>query len=214
MKFRRISLSILSILYVLGCASTKITSFIDPAYQLANFKNILIIVNTSNLEDRKNIENTMVKYFLSKGRSATESYKVFPPTRNFTDEEKIEILLKNKIDAFIAISIGEYGVSEYYIPQTSSVTKTTGNVNVYGGSATYNTKSKTSYEGGYTLRKPWAEIETKMYDVSNGQMTWIATSFNGGNAYANKSTVIESYCEATVNKLIEDRMVKWTNQKK
>ena len=183
------------------------TSFKDPDYQNAEFKRILVVANTNDLEDRQKLESKMVEAFSEIGVYALESYKLFPPTRELTDEEKVDLLLKNNIDAFISISVGESGVSEVYIPQTSSTTKTEGNVNVYGNTARYKEKSTTTYQGGYTLNKPWAKFETKLYDVSNGQMAWIASSFTGGNAYANRNTVINSYCGKTVDQLLEDNLI-------
>lgn len=184
------------------------TSFKDPDYQKAEFKRILIVANTNDLEDRKKLESKMVEELTDIGVFALESFKLFPPTRELSDEDKVDLLLKNKIDAFISISIGESGVDEQYIPQTSSTTNTKGNVSVYGNTATYKEKSTTTYQGGYTLEKPWGKFETKLYDVSNGQMAWIASSFTGGNAYANRNTVINSYCGKTVEQLLEDRLIK------
>ncbi|MHB8578974.1 MAG: hypothetical protein ACYDA4_03825 [Ignavibacteriaceae bacterium] len=191
----------------IGCASTKITSFKDPDYQNSNFKRILIVANTNDLENRKLLETTMVELFRKEGIFALESYKLFPPTREFTSEEKVSLMLNNKIDAYISISVGESGVSEVYIPQTSTTTNTEGNVNVYGNEANYRQKSTTTYEGGYTVKKPWAKITTNLYDVSNGQKAWIANSFTGGNAYANKKTIVNSYCKKIIGKLLEDGLI-------
>lgn len=195
------------LLFLFGCASTRMTSFKDPDYQNTEFKRMLVVANTNDLEDRQKLEFKMVEAFSEAGVYALESYKLFPPTRELTDEEKVDLLLKNDIDAFISISVGESGVSEVYVPQTSSTTKTKGEVNVYGNTARYKEKSTTTYQGGYTLNKPWAEFETKLYDVSNGQMAWIASSFTSGNAYANRNTVINSYCGKTVDQLLEDRLI-------
>lgn len=200
-------LSLVFFLILFGCASTRMTSFKDPDYQNTEFKRILVVANTNDLEDRQKLESKMVEAFSEVGVYALESYKLFPPTRELTDEEKVDLLLKNDIDAFISISVGESGVSEVYVPQTSSTTKTKGEVNVYGNTARYKEKSTTTYQGGYTLNKPWAEFETKLYDVSNGQMAWIASSFTGGNAYANRNTVINSYCGKTVDQLLEDKLI-------
>lgn len=201
------------ILFILvGCASTRMTSFKDPDYQKAEFKRILVVANTNDLEDRQKLESKLVEAFSDIGVFAMESFRLFPPTRELSDEEKVDLLLKNDIDAFISISVGESGVSEVYVPQTSSTTKTKGEVNVYGNTARYKEKSTTTYQGGYTLNKPWAEFETKLYDVSNGQMAWIASSFTGGNAYANRNTVINSYCGKTVDQLLEDNLIKKVSQ--
>lgn len=207
MKIFNYIFTTLSLIILVGCASTRMTSFKDPDYQKAEFKRILVVANTNDLEDRQKLESKMVEEFSSIGVYSLESFRLFPPTRELTDEDKVELLLKNDIDAFISISVGESGVSEVYVPQTSSTTKTKGNVNVYGNTATYKEKSTTTYQGGYTLNKPWAEFETQLYDVSNGQMAWIATSFTGGNAYANRNTVINSYCGKTVDQLLEDKLI-------
>jgi hypothetical protein len=183
------------------------TSFKDPDYEKAEFKRILIIANTSDLGNRQLLESKMVKSFSDVGIFALESIKLFLPTRELTDKEKVDLLLKNNIDAFISISVGESGVEEVYIPPTSSITKTSGSVNVIGNSAYYEEKSKTTTQGDYTLEKPWAKFETKLYDVSNGRMVWTASSFTGGNAYANIRTVINSYCNKTVEKFIEDGLI-------
>lgn len=207
MKLIKNSISLFIVFLLVGCASTRMTSFKDPDYQKAEFKRILIVANTNDLEDRQRLESKMVEVFSEVGVFALESFKLFPPTRELSDEDKVDLLLKNNIDAFISISVGESGVSEVYVPQTSSTTKTEGNVNVYGNTASYKQKSKTTYQGGYTLNKPWAEFEIKLYDVSNSQMAWIASSFTGGNAYANKNTVINSYCGKTVDQLLEDNLI-------
>lgn len=208
MKLMKYSISFFMILFLVSCASTRMTSFKDPDYQKVEFKRILIVANTNDLEDRQKLESKMVEAFSDIGVFAMESFRLFPPTRELNDEDKVELLLKNDIDAFISISVGESGVDEVYVPQTSSTTKTKGEVNVYGNTARYKEKSTTTYQGGYTLNKPWAEFETKLYDVSNGQMAWIASSFTGGNAYANRNTVINSYCGKTVDQLLEDNLIK------
>lgn len=200
-------LTFITILFLSGCASTKMTSFKDPDYQQATFSRILVLANTNDLQDRKKLESQLVEEFSYYKIFALESYKLFPPTRDLSDEDKVELLLKNNIDALISIDVGESGTNEVYVPQTSSETKTKGKVNVYGNTANYKEKSTTTYYGGYTLSKPWAEFETRLYDISNGQMAWIASSYTGGNAYANRNTVINSYCEKTVEQLREDKII-------
>jgi len=94
------------------------------------------------------------------------------------------------------------------MPVTSTSTKTEGNVNVYGNNAKYKEKSKTTYQGGQTYSKPWADYEANLYDVSNGKMAWIASAHTKGNAFANFNTVMNSFCGEVVGKLIEDRLIK------
>jgi len=202
MKTIRISISLLLVFFLLSCASTRITSFKDPDYQQADFKRILVIANTSDLEKRKKLESKMVEEFNEIGVFALESYNLFPPTRELSDQDKIKLLNQNEIDSFISISVGESGINKVTVPVTSSTTKTEGNVSVYGNTANYEEKSTTTYQGGRTYSKPWADYETSLYDVSNGRMAWIASSHTSGNAYANFNTVINSYISKVVAKLV------------
>ncbi len=202
---------VISLIFLNNCASTNLTSFKDPDYLTADFKRILILVNSNDLEKRLKLEIAMVQAFEGTGIYALEGFNLFPPTRNLTDEEKVTLLIENRIDAFISVLVGESGVEEVYIPPTSSSTKTKGNVSVLGNRATYEEKSKTTYQGGYTLNKPWAEFETRLYDVSNGRMVWISASFTGGNAFANFNTVINSFSQEVVNRLENEELILTNN---
>lgn len=207
MKLIKNAIFLFIIFFLSDCASTSITSFKDPDYKKADFKRILVVVNSSDLGNRLKLETKMAEEIRKVGIFAMESYQLFPPTREIGDEDKVKLLIDNNIDSFISISVGESGVDNVYIPPTSSITKTEGNVNVYGNQASYEEKSKTTYQGGYTLSKPWAEFNTKLYDVSNGRMVWIASSFTGGNAFADFNNVTNSYCQEIVKKLEIDRLI-------
>jgi hypothetical protein len=202
------NLAILLTLILVGCASTRMTSFKDPAYRYTTFQRVLIVVNTSNLERMLYFETQMVNEFSKAGFYGIEGYKLFPPTRNLSPTEKVELLKRENIDSYLSISVGETGVERIYIPPTGTTTSTTGSVTVAGNNATYSEKSVTEIQGGYTLSKPWAEFETKLIDVSNGNTAWLATSFTGGNAFADFNTVINSFCEETLNKLKHDNLIK------
>ena len=194
-----------------NCASTKLTSFKDPEYDSANFKRILVVVNTSDLEKKLQLESAMVKALKETGIYAIEGFNLFPPTREFTDEEMVARLIENKIDAYISVLVGESGIEEVYVPPTSSTTQTKGNISVLGNTATYEEKTRTTYQGGYTLDKPWAEFETKLYDVSNGRTVWISASYTGGNAFASFNTVINSFSQEVVNRLENEELILTNN---
>jgi len=190
-----------------GCASTDITAFKDPAFKTVTFRRILVVANTSDLGERQNIESRMVESFQKAGIFAMQSLELFPPTRSFSGEQKIELLKNAKLDAYISINIGESGVEQTYIPPTQSTTKTEGTVRVNDNSAQYKENSTTTTDGGRTLSKPWANFSTSLNDVSSGALVWIASSSTGGNAYATINTVRQSYCDKVVTQLRKDGLV-------
>ena len=149
-----------------GCASTSMTSFTDPSYRSTSFSRLLVIANLSDLQWRQRLERRLVQEFRENGIFAMEGMNLFPPTRDLTDQEKIDLLIQNQIDSYIVVGVGEIGTQQVYIPQTGSSTKTEGSVSVYGNIATYREKSKTTAYGGYTVSKPWAQFDAKLFDVT------------------------------------------------
>lgn len=200
------SLLFVSILLI-GCASTKITTFTDPAYRSGSaFGRILVVAEISDLKWRQKMESRFVGEFGVRGIFAIEGINLFPPTRELSDQEKIDLLLENQIDAFVLIDVGDAGVKQVYIPETGSSTQTKGTVSVYGNTATYRERKTTTTYGGYTLSKPWAQFQARLYNVSNGENAWVASAFTSGNAYASFNTILNSFCAKTVEQLITDGM--------
>ena len=210
-QIKKIFLASIVVLCV-GCASTQMTSFKDPDYEGSVFKRILVIVNTSDLEKQLYFETRMTKVFNGAGIFAKEGFKLFPPTRNMVATEKIELLKRDSIDAYISVYVGESGIEQIYIPPTGTSTKTEGSATVSGNQITYEEKSKTTVIGGYTISKPWAEFYAKLMDVSSGRTAWISSSFTGGSALSSFYTVINSFCDQILSQLVTDKLVKTVEQ--
>ena len=182
-----------------GCASTSITSYTDPDYRAVQFKNILVVANTNKLGDRLGMENRIVEVLVTNGIKSIPSYSILPPTREFSDTQKKEVMLDSKIDGCLMINFGEQGVQEISIPVMGSTSQT----QLIGNKLT----TSTQYIGGQTFTKPYAEFEIKLFDVVNGKMAWIGNSFTGGNAYSNFINVYQSFCNKIIERLSEDNLI-------
>jgi hypothetical protein len=205
MKYRLISYFLAGIFTLItGCASTSITSFTDPDYKSIQFKNILVAANTNKLGYRLSMENRIVEVFANNGIKSIPSYSIFPPTREFTDSLKKDLMISNKIDGCLMVYFGESGIEQVQIPIIGSKTK--GTVTYNSSGADY--ESKTTYIGGQVLDKPYAEFDLKLFDVINGKMAWIANSFTGGSAYSNFNTVYSSFCDKIVDRLSADNLIR------
>jgi hypothetical protein len=185
-----------------GCASTStsITSFTDPDYKSFQFNKILVISNTSKLSYRLGMENRIVEVLAANGIKSIPSYSILPPTREFSDTQKKELMQNKEIDGCLMINFGEQGVKEISIPITGSTSRTT----VLGNSI----NTSTQYIGGETFSLPYAEFEIKLFDISNGKMAWIANSFTGGNAYSNFNNVYWSFCIKIIERLSSDNLIR------
>jgi hypothetical protein len=186
-----------------GCASTRMTSFVDPAYRGQKFTRLLVVADVPNLETRMTLEHRMVESFRDAGLEAIPASELFPPTREFTGEQMVAILKEHKVEAYISVTPIDAGVQTVSIPVYKQVTKTT--ATFYGNTAS--SRSETYNVGGETFDKPWADFNARMLDAETGATIWMASSHTGGNAYATMRTVFGSFCDSVVDRLAEDRLI-------
>ena len=57
------------------------------------------------------------------------------------------------------------------------------------------------------MSKPWADFETRIYDIATGETVWVASSHTGGNAFADLGTVVDSFGRRVALKLTEDGVI-------
>ena len=116
------------------------------------------------------------------------SRQLFPPTRNYTEEDLAEALRQNEVDSILVISLtSDQSVTNYLgtVSNSFGTATTTANVNNFGNTATVN--ANTSYSGTTTStpmyeRKRMAFGDVALYDASNGAIAWrgqIKTSGSG-----------------------------------
>jgi hypothetical protein len=174
-----------------GCASTSMSSFRDPQYLNHKCERIAVIVGSSNLMVRAELEQKMVRSFREDGVFAIAGTQIFPPTRTIADSTIAPTLLEKGIDSYLLIAPGAYGVEDFALPSlTSGHVRTSGNVSVFQFVQTQN-----------SVEKPYASHRVMLVDSKNNQVMWIADSFTGGNGLADFSTVNQSFCREVTRRL-------------
>lgn len=116
----RFLLSILVLTGLLGCVSTRITSFRDPNYSGPRVSKILVFANYASMETRVEFEHEFAIALVENGVWADGAYVYFPPFRDYTDSEIVATSDRNSIDGWLIIkpggssyvSIHDYGNSE------------------------------------------------------------------------------------------------------
>ncbi len=199
-KYGHLAFCLFAAFLSFNCASTEITSYVDPDYKQTKFTKILVTADTDKLDFRFKIEKTLSSALIESGTAASASYEFFPPTRVITDSAYTAVLAANHFDGSLIISVGEKGVETTQNPIVAS--KTTGTVSANGVVDT-----KTTYLGGDIVNKPFAEFGLKLLDVKTGNVAWMANSFTGGNAYANFGTLYNNFCKKVVETLDADKMI-------
>ncbi|WP_460240940.1 hypothetical protein [Aurantivibrio infirmus] len=190
------------LIFLSSCASTRMTSFVDPAFRGTSYSSVLVSSNIAELEGKGFMESTICARFLAYGIDCSRSIDIFPPTRQFTDEQWLENFNNSGAQALIAVELTDAYSTQTYVPQT---TTTSGNVTSYGNTAYYNQSTNTS--GGYNINKPVEKYKITIIDGTNGKVAMIATSTTGGNAFAKSSNLAKSLAAELLQQLINERLI-------
>lgn len=153
--------------------STDVESFTDPDYKDYQPKKIMLVVENASQEMRSEIEERLAKSLQKKGVQVVPNRKVFPPTRDYTPEDKGKILQAENIDSALVISIGANSSSVRAIAtQTYGTTQTRGSVNSSGGFNAAGNTNSSSYNIYAASSK--AEFSAVLFDVVMNHTAWYA----------------------------------------
>lgn len=168
-----------AVLLIMACSSasafrsTDVESFTDPDYKDYQPKKIMLVVENASQEMRSAIEERLAKNLQKKGVEVIPNRKVFPPTRDYTPEDKAKVLAAESIDSALVITIGASSSSVMAIAtQTHGTTRINGSTNNYGGfNATARTKANS--QNIYTASSK-AEFSAVLFDVAQNRAAWYA----------------------------------------
>lgn len=202
-KQRAIFVLLIWMAFIVGCASTSITSFRDPSFATKTFYRILVVSPSADLESRTKAESAFVERLAKHSVEGIPSISVFMPTRTYTNEELLKLLSENSIDGVLLVTLTDASTKQVYIPASSS---TYGQATLSGNTVNYS--ANTQQYGGYNISQPRLRYEMRLYDVLTGNTAWVATSLTRGGAAVKFDTLIGSLADTAVEKLKEDGLLK------
>lgn len=189
-----------------ACASTKVTSELNPEMSGRTYTNVLVYADIADLEYRKEIEQEFCDRITSKTSSAClQSAQVFFPGQPYTADDISKRIAELHVDGVLMLKASS-GVSSSYVPPT---TYTTGTATVYGN--TISGQSTTQTFGGYNVNKPWANYQVSFWSVADNKVAWYGSGKSRGNAFAEWSDLIESAAKETVSSMLDDGLLKEHN---
>ncbi|MFP4527788.1 MAG: hypothetical protein ACLFQX_04495 [Candidatus Kapaibacterium sp.] len=213
MKTKRFFLAVLLPLIVVilaGCASTETTSFRDPEFIGKQYDKICVYADITDLKYRLLIENEMVKEFREAGVNAVRGYDLFPPTREWSDDDIHRALVDKSIEGYLLIAWTDRNVEQVYKPgDLVTETKKVKDKDKKGKEVTKE-KSVTYQTPGHTENKYYSAFETKLIDVKTSKVAWIATSQSeSGESFSGDfRPIIDSYSDDIVETLGKDGLIR------
>ena len=196
--------AILAAFTINGCATTSVSSFRAPNFDGATFDKIGVFANTSNLEWRSSLEDSMVHELRELGGNAVATNSIISPTETLGADEVLQRLSNENVDALLVVTVGDSGVSEVWVPQRST-SAYSGAGSMAGGTGTYAGSGSSVTTGGYTAAKPWAQMSTGLFDMATGQTVWVASSSTHGTEYSSFKTVRQSYSRKVAAELATEK---------
>ncbi len=195
--------------FISSCATTETTTFTDPAFRGKQFGKICILADISDLKYKQKLEKEMAKELSKKGVSVATGTQLFPPTREWSEEQMQEILVNEKIEGYLLVTWKDKQVQETYKPG-QSVTETKGEVKKKNGKDVYTERTVTTQQGGSVDKEFKSFFEAKLIDVRTKANAWIATSSSASGEWfgSDFDLIMESYAEDIAESLKKDGMIK------
>lgn len=185
-----------------GCASTKLTSFVDPDFKDKVYVRIMVFASYEELDTRQEVENIFVEAFRDSRTEAVSSLTIMLPTREYGDAEVHDVLVKNQVDAVLTIRQIRSWEETDYIPERRT-TYTRG----YLTGHTFHVTKDTHVTGGYYVSEPRSKHSIVLYDAATNRTAWIATTFTKGYSHDRSKRLFAAMAKKVMQALRERRVI-------
>ena len=200
----RFTLSLLLLLSLASCVSTRVSSLKDPTYAGHRFGRILVFGDFSKISAQKEFEDAIVSDLKDKGVYAMQSYQLLPPLRTYTDSERVSIFHQNQFDSYVIVSLTGTNTRDYHVP-----TYTTGSVAVSGnGSNAYGSGSSET-TGGYDVQQVSSyDLKAELFDFNGGKLVCRCEATTkltaGGQTWATEGNIVSSASSNLVDEMAKN----------
>jgi hypothetical protein len=191
MSLRIVPITVILSLFIFGCATTRETSFKDPAARANGYEKFVVVANLKDLAIREKMEKAFVTQLSEAGVDAIPSTVVYPPTRDFDKSEFKKALQRSGDDAVLIVGVTKAWQNYSVSPGYSQSFWTSSGVSSY-------------YVPGSTIAHPRVKFDIALYDISLGKKVWVCSAFTAGNGFAGLDTLCNSVAAKTIDQLKED----------
>ena len=183
--------------FLIGCASTNISSFRNPDIDFSNYKKIMVYGNSRDIDFRKTLEADLVNAFTEKNITTVSSIDLISPIKEYSSEEIQNIFIENNIDGYLSVAVVSATEESAYVPQRSYTNYRSQYVNGKLTSVPYTTTS-----GGYSVSYPKASFDIILTDIKTGQVAFNATANSEGDEFSDMKTISKSLAEKIAEEYI------------
>ncbi len=185
----------IAIALTVGCASTNITGYTDPAYSSKSYQSTVIFASNVGLEQASMLEGAICEKFQANGVKCSPFQLLFPPTRQYSAESVFEGLKQKGLQSIVILSAGGDNSSSQVFGYQN-----------YGSATAYGNTAQTQ-SSSYALRSysRQSDMRIVLIDASSGDTAWIGDAKTKGQGLINTtdSAFNSSVVGKVVNTLLE-----------
>ncbi|HSE45148.1 MAG TPA: hypothetical protein VLA89_07445 [Gemmatimonadales bacterium] len=169
---------------VIGCASTRMTSVIDPAGEGKQYQRLIVWAKVADRNTRGRMERQVVQRLEEAGAEGASSLDLLPPTREYSESEITTVLWARGMEGFLILSWNESAASHV------------------------STSAGTDAGGG---TRSWASLQCELFDVLYQRRVWSATARTKERDGATFESVAP-YCDRIVERMVADGLISRTGR--
>jgi hypothetical protein len=176
-----------------GCVTTQVKGYTDRDYNHYKVERVVVRAPNTDFAFAELLEQSMVRELINNGVRAASFLDMFPPTRQWTNDEVNLELRQQRINTIMYINLGSSESHSQTIGYINS-----GTASVYGNTATYS-----GHSTAVTTFHRYTSTRVKIYEVASGRTVWVgdSTTRAGGLLYMDDETQTESMAEETIASL-------------
>ena len=200
-KFRRNFLAGLAFgvagLLLMSCATTQVKSVWKDASYFGRPQKVMVVAVAKEPISRRIFEDEFVLQLKARGTDAIASYTVLPDKKQDDQESIAKMVVKLGADSLLISRLVSKRSVRVYYPATVSHRP-----HYYGKWPDYYMHGyETINTPGYTTKYEYSLMETNLYDASNDNLLWAATTESGVSGF--NQALIKPYIGTILNIMFE-----------
>ena len=156
-------LMILITLLITGCVTTNVKGYTDREYNGYKIKKAVVRAPNAGFAFGELLEGSLVEELNNAGVPAKSFLEMFPPTREWSNEQVAKELMEKGYDAILHVNLTGSDANEQTIGYINH-----GTASVYGNSASFSGSST-----AMTMVSRYTATHIKLYDVATGRVIWV-----------------------------------------
>jgi hypothetical protein len=204
---KNLSLVLVLVITLSSCVSTKVSSLKDPDYRNKRFSRVLVIGNFDKIEMTKKMESELVSDLGERGIYAVANSDLLPPLREYTDDEKRNVFISEKLDCYLVLSQAGVNNVIFHVPSTMRTTASVDQSHI-GKHKTIDARATATSTSGYSTEVVESiDFKGDLFDITNGKLAWTCEAnaalnrTSDGTSYAGTDDIVSSVSSNIVDEL-------------